>query len=123
MSISFCDKTKGGILLTFANNLRQIRDKMGMSQEKFCKFLKDHGVYINQSTLAMYELGYRTPKLEMFFKIATILGVSGDELYGSEVKHDNGKRITGKLKAIPHRRKTLHARLVRKAERRTGAKS
>lgn len=60
--------------------LKQRRRQLGMSQEELAK-----KVGISKVSICWYENGERTPKYEVFIKLAEELDLSLDELSGREV--------------------------------------
>lgn len=59
--------------------IHELRSKLGLSQRKMAKILG-----LKPSTLAMYELGLRTPTLETAKRIANFFGVSVEEIFFGE---------------------------------------
>lgn len=68
------------------HNIRQLRNARGMSQTDFAQAIKRR-----QSTVAMYENGDRLPPAPIITNIASIFGVSFDDVYYSEEERRNGK--------------------------------
>ena len=66
--------------MKFAENLKQLRKKSGMTQLELSKKL---GTV--HSTISMYERGEREPDLDTINRIAKIFGVSADYLLGQKV--------------------------------------
>ncbi len=67
-----------------AMNLRILRLEKGWSQERVCKELKKHGVFIERTTYTKYETGDREPSGEMIGKLALCFTVSADFILGIE---------------------------------------
>lgn len=67
-------------------NIRDLRNARGMSQTDFAQAIKRR-----QSTVAMYENGDRLPPAPIITSIASIFGVSFDEVYYSEEERKIGK--------------------------------
>lgn len=67
-------------------NIRNLRNARGMSQTDFAQAIKRR-----QSTVAMYENGDRLPPAPIITSIASIFGVSFDDVYYSEEERRNGK--------------------------------
>ena len=61
----------------FCKNLKKIRLEKGYSQKDFAEKLG-----VAKSTYCMYENGYREPNVDTIKKIADLLGVSIDDLFG-----------------------------------------
>ncbi len=55
--------------------LREIRQRLGLSQSELAKRLK-----VSQPTITLWENGERKPDIVMVKKIANIFGVTTDEL-------------------------------------------
>ena len=64
----------------FAERLRLLRQKRGLSQQELAKKLG-----ISNSTVSMYERGERSPDLEMLELIGDFFNVDTDYLIGKEV--------------------------------------
>jgi len=62
----------------FVVRLREVREKRGLSQKELAELTGGH-----VSNLSYYESGRRIPSLELFVKIARVLGVSTDYLLGN----------------------------------------
>jgi len=58
--------------------LREVREKRGLNQRELAELA---GSYV--SNMSYYESGKRIPSLELFVKIAGVLGVSTDYLLGN----------------------------------------
>lgn len=67
-------------------NIRNLRNARGMSQTDFAQAIKRR-----QSTVAMYENGDRLPPAPIITSIASLFGVSFDEVYYSDEERHNGK--------------------------------
>lgn len=59
--------------------IHELRNERGLSQRKLAKTLG-----LKPSTLAMYELGLRTPTLETAKRIANFFGVAVEEIFFGE---------------------------------------
>lgn len=64
---------------TFANSLKSLLEKRGMTQRSLAEKLKT-----TEATVSRYTSGNRTPNVETAVAIAEILGVSMDKLVGYE---------------------------------------
>lgn len=64
---------------TFANSLKSLLEKHGMTQRSLAEKLKT-----TEATVSRYTSGNRTPNVETAVAIAEILGVSMDQLVGYE---------------------------------------
>lgn len=62
---------------TFANSLKSLLEKRGITQRSLAKKLKT-----TEATVSRYTSGNRTPNVETAVAIAEILGVSMDQLVG-----------------------------------------
>jgi len=79
----------------FAESFKEIRKKLGFSQQELASRLK-----VAQSTIGMWESAQRTPKLDEINRIAKVLKVTVPRLIGqkqAEIIKDviviNGKKI------------------------------
>lgn len=63
----------------FAQNLKALRAKMGISQKEFARKLQ-----MQNTAVSTYEHGKKFPKPETLIKIADFFDVSTDELLGKE---------------------------------------
>lgn len=68
---------KGGISLTFAKRLKQLRELEGLKQIELAEKLN-----LTSAALSQYEKGIREPNSEMLKKIADYFDVSTDFLLG-----------------------------------------
>jgi len=66
------------ITADFGQRLREIRESRGLSLKELAERTEAH-----VSNLSCYETGKRIPSLELFIRIATVLGVTADYLLGS----------------------------------------
>ena len=66
------------IMECLGKRMREARERRGLSLKELAERT---GAHI--SNLSCYETGKRIPSLELFFKIAMVLGVSADYLLGS----------------------------------------
>ncbi|MDI6522035.1 helix-turn-helix domain-containing protein [Leuconostoc suionicum] len=77
------------------NNIREERQKKGITLETMSEELSSQGLKISADGLAKYERGIREPKLETWKKLADYFGVSVSYLQGisdiddSNVDYDN----------------------------------
>jgi transcriptional regulator with XRE-family HTH domain len=99
----------------FANRLREVRDKAGLSQEDVRQRLEDMGYELSRSAIAQIELGRRRVTLDEALALAVALGVAPvhlmvpfeDEAVISEDAADDGifeptKRLkVGNLLLLP----------------------
>lgn len=69
----------------FADNLKRIRNEMGLSQEEFAKLLKT-----SKQNISRYEARQVSPKISTAAKFADILNVSLSELSGDEERAKEG---------------------------------
>lgn len=69
-----------------ANNLKKLRNHIGLSQEELCIKLRKHNCYISRSNYSKYETGSRYIPIDVlvcfscFFKVSTdyILGLTNN---------------------------------------------
>lgn len=70
---------------TFGAMLKQLRVSYGLTQPEFAQILsKLTGVLITRSAVSMWELGQRTPKMDIISVIADYFSVSTDTLLGRQ---------------------------------------
>ena len=62
-------------------NIKQARKKLGLTQEELANKLN-----VSSNYISAIECGKKTPKLEMFFKIADVLNVNLDILASDIIK-------------------------------------
>ncbi len=62
-------------------NIKQARKKLGLTQEELANKLN-----VSSNYISAIECGKKTPKLEMFFKIADVLNVNLDILASDLIK-------------------------------------
>lgn len=67
--------------LNMGDNLRRLRDKVGLSQEKLCAKLQQHGCDIGRSTYAKYEAGQLNIKASVIVKLRKIYNCSYDDFF------------------------------------------
>jgi transcriptional regulator with XRE-family HTH domain len=67
-----------GNVKSFGSRLREARESRGLSLKELAERTEAH-----VSNMSCYETGKRIPSLELFVRIATVLGVSADYLLGS----------------------------------------
>jgi len=63
--------------MNFGENLKRIREEKSLSQQELAKKLE-----VAQSTIAMWEASYRTPKLGELNRLARILNITVNRLLG-----------------------------------------
>lgn len=86
--LTICDNIlsiKGGCIM-FADRLKQLRIKKGLTQVEFAKKFN-----ISSGTIAMWETGKRTPDVETLKKIANFFDVTLDYLLFDNLETDNSK--------------------------------
>ena len=64
-------------MLQLGNNLKQLRQKMGLRQDDVAGMVK-----VERSTVSNWERGVKQPGLNILVKLSEIYGVSMDELVG-----------------------------------------
>ena len=62
-------------------NLRVLRDKYGISQEKLCAELQRRGCDIGRTTYAKYESGELNIKISVIIELKKIYGCTYDEFF------------------------------------------
>ncbi len=65
--------------------LAELRKERNLSQRELAKVIG-----VGTSTIAMYEIGERTPPLERAMKIAHYFGVTVEELFFNKTAHSKG---------------------------------
>ena len=76
----------------FSENLKKAREGMNLTQKDISDKL-----HITQSAWALYEQGRREPKIDMLIRIADILNMSIDQLFGrTNISKDNDELSTAK---------------------------
>lgn len=65
--------------MAFSENLKRIRESKGLKQSDIAK-----GINVSDRTISMWERGKMIPSLDAAIKIASLLGVSLDELVEDE---------------------------------------
>ena len=63
------------------DNLRRLRDKHGISQEKLCAELQRRGCDIGRSTYAKYESGELNIRASVIIELRKIYGCSYDDFF------------------------------------------
>lgn len=67
--------------LNLGDNLRRLRDKVGISQEKLCAELQRRGCDIGRSTYAKYEAGELNIKASVLVELRKIYKCSYDDFF------------------------------------------
>ena len=67
--------------LNLGDNLRRLRDKSGISQEKLCAELQRRGCDIGRSTYAKYEAGELNIKASVIVELKKIYNCSYDDFF------------------------------------------
>lgn len=71
-------------------NLRKLREKQGISQEKLCALLQRRGCDIGRSTYAKYENGELNIKISVLIELKKIYGCSYEDFFeGLDVSNDD----------------------------------
>ena len=63
------------------DNLRALRDKNNISQEKLCEELQRQGCDIGRSTYAKYESGELNVKISVLIELKKIYGCTYDDFF------------------------------------------
>lgn len=71
----------------FENNLRVVRERVGMKQSDVCKQMKKHDKAFDKSLLSKMENGVCLPTPYQVFKLAEIYGVQPSELICDELHY------------------------------------
>ena len=67
--------------LNLGDNLRRLRDKSGLSQEKLCAELQLRGCDIGRSTYAKYEAGQLNIKASVIINLRKIYNCTYDDFF------------------------------------------
>lgn len=67
--------------LNLGDNLRRLRDKSGLSQEKLCAQLQLRGCDIGRSTYAKYEAGQLNIKASVIINLRKIYNCTYDDFF------------------------------------------
>lgn len=67
--------------LNMGDNLRRLRDKANVSQEKLCAELQRHGCDIGRSTYAKYEAGELNIRASVIVTLRKLYNCSYDEFF------------------------------------------
>ncbi len=67
--------------LNLGDNLRRLRDKSGLSQEKLCAELQLRGCDIGRSTYAKYEAGQLNVKASVIVNLRKIYNCTYDDFF------------------------------------------
>ena len=67
--------------LNMGDNLRLLRDKAGLSQEKLCAELQRRGCDIGRSTYAKYEAGELNIRASVLIQLKKIYSCSYDDFF------------------------------------------
>ena len=70
------------------DNLRRLRDKHGISQEKLCAELQRRGCDIGRSTYAKYESGELNIRASVIIELRKIYGCSYDDFFAGLDRSD-----------------------------------
>jgi len=81
-------------MTTFSRNLTEKRANQGLSQKAMAE-----SIGVAQSTYSLYEKGAREPNICKIVKIAEVLSVSVDELFGVNSCNDSLFELINKLDA------------------------
>lgn len=63
------------------DNLRKLRDKSGISQEKLCEELQRHGCDIGRSTYAKYEAGELNIRASVIIELRKLYNCTYDDFF------------------------------------------
>lgn len=67
--------------------LTEYRKDRNLSQSELSTALKKRGIIASPASIAMYEIGHRTPALEKAQKIAKFFGVGTDDIFFGPLAH------------------------------------
>ncbi len=77
-------------MIPLADTLRQLRKEKCLTQKQL-----GERVYVEASTIALYEAGDRSPSLEVLVRLARVLGVTTDYLLGASNQRNYYLDVTG----------------------------
>ncbi len=77
-------------MIPLADILRDLRKEKGLTQRKLAE-----RVWVDPSTIALYEMGDRSPSLEVLVRLARVLGVTTDYLLGVSNQRNYYLDVTG----------------------------
>lgn len=63
-------------------NLKKLRLNRGLTQEKLCKELRKHDLYIDRTTYSKYETGSRNIPCDVLVKFAVFFETTYDYILG-----------------------------------------
>lgn len=106
-----------GDITSFGSRVRDAREKRGLTLKELAERTGAH-----DSNLSCYEKGKRIPSLELFVRIATVLGVSFDYLLGSVEEEgvlfdEEVRSIVRDLQALNPRDREVVSGLIRSLSR------
>ncbi len=78
-----CDIMNGEFERVIGNNIRQLREKSGMTQEQLSAKLQVNGCDITRSAVAKIEVGQRHIYPDEIKLIKEILNVTYDDIFGA----------------------------------------
>ena len=67
--------------VSIGDNMKELRNKSGLSQESLCALLRDQGCNLIRSTLEKYELGELNVKVTVLAVLRTIYGCRWDDFF------------------------------------------
>ena len=74
--------------------LSEYRKDHGLSQARLAESLRKMGIMISPTSIAMYEIGQRTPPLKKAQAIAQFFGVLTDDIFFGPSAHRKGASVT-----------------------------
>ena len=81
------------------SQIRKVRKKLGLTQEQLAARCQLEGLDISRSTLGQIEARLRYVSDEELIVLASLLGVTADQLYPEEIlKRHRGKKLKPKVK-------------------------
>jgi transcriptional regulator with XRE-family HTH domain len=81
------------------SQIRKVRRKLGLTQEQFAARCQLESLDISRSTLGQIEARLRYVSDEELIVLASLLGVTADQLYPEEIlKRYRGKKLKPKVK-------------------------
>jgi transcriptional regulator with XRE-family HTH domain len=81
----------------YPNNLRELRKAKGLLQIEVAQLLG----HLNSDRMSDWEKGYAMPSVMSLFKLATVLGVSAEDLY-TEISATATKEVEKKRSSLIH---------------------
>ena len=96
----------------YPNNLREFRKTKGLLQIEVAQLLG----HLNSDRISDWEKGYAMPNVANLFKLAHVLGVTTEDLYG-EIRTSTTKEVEEKRVSLQNENEWVRRMRLRDAER------